>query len=100
MDMLRRLCKDDMEALDLIDQAVQRPNGGDRKSEGAPTRVDNINSDPVPNGTSEQAAIRRLRKDRPDLLEKVNGRRGESSQTGANFAPVIPVTGTAGGAYG
>jgi hypothetical protein len=76
MDMLRRLCKDGMEALDLIDQAVQ-----ETPRQGAKTDiVDNINEvDSRPTGTSEQAAIRRLRKDRPDLLEKV--KQGEMTVT-------------------
>jgi hypothetical protein len=64
MDMLLRLCKDDKVALDLIDQAVKRPAGGDQRSEEAKTNVDNVNIDPRPDGNSEQAAIRRLRKDR------------------------------------
>jgi hypothetical protein len=76
MDMLRRLCKDGMEVLDLIDQAVQRSDGR------PPETVDNINSlDSRPTGTSEQAAIRWLRKDRPDLLEKVVA--GEMTAHGA-----------------
>jgi hypothetical protein len=74
MDMLRRLCKDDKEVLDLIDQAVQRCDGS------PPETVDNVNIlDGRPTGNSEQAASRRLRKDRPDLLEKV--KQGEMTVT-------------------
>lgn len=63
IDLLMRLCKDDKEALDAIDRAVQRPDGRPAVT------LDNIQG--FPSGTSEQAAIRRLRKDRPDLLEEV-----------------------------
>jgi hypothetical protein len=68
MPMLIRMCRDDKLALDAIDRAIRRPH--DVHLAGAD--IDNINIlSPTPNGTSEQAAIRRLRKDRPDLLEQV-----------------------------
>lgn len=60
---LRHLCRDDKPALDAIDRACQRPVG--RPSE----TVDNIND--KPDGTSAAAALRRLRKDRPDLHARV-----------------------------
>lgn len=56
--MIRRLVADDKEALDLLDQALQNPPG-------THTGVDNIHA--RPNGTSEAAALRRLRKDKPEL---------------------------------
>lgn len=60
---LKKLCQDDTEALDLIDQVEQRPVG-------RPTEIlDNIQH--FPSGTSAQAALRRLRKDRPDLHSTV-----------------------------
>jgi hypothetical protein len=74
MDMLRRLCKDGMEAPDLMDQAVQREPCLNHA-------VDNVQGmEPAPTGTSEQAAISRLRKDRPDRPEKV--KQGEITITG------------------
>ncbi len=50
--------------LDLIDQARQRKHGGDR------SKIDNIQL-AAPSGTSTEAALRRLRKDRPDLHQRV-----------------------------
>lgn len=69
MATIKRLCRDDAEALDLIDQAVQSPVGRpetlyiiqDSKQEIAPT------------GTSAEAALRRLRKDAPELHRRVIG---------------------------
>jgi hypothetical protein len=60
---LKNLCRDDAEALEAIDRATQR--------EPCKHAVDNVNSNERPAGNSRDAAIRRLRKDRPDLLEKV-----------------------------
>jgi hypothetical protein len=66
---IKRLCGDDPEALALIEQETQRPHGGDRKS--AAIKANNVNLDPVPEGNSEQYALRKLRKDRPDLHARV-----------------------------
>ncbi|MDQ0694259.1 hypothetical protein [Streptomyces sp. W4I9-2] len=49
------------EAQDLLDQAVQAKHGGDR------SKLDNIQLAGHPSGTSKEAGLRRLRKDRPDL---------------------------------
>ena len=63
---LKRLCSDDPEAPDAIDRAMQGRQG-ERTD-----LLDNIQEvAPAPTGTSRQAAIRRLRKDRPDLHAKV-----------------------------
>ena len=52
----------------LIDEVLQRPVGTNQYSEG----VDNINKlTERPTGTSRGAGLRRLRKDRPDLLRDV-----------------------------
>jgi hypothetical protein len=71
MRSLHRLCADDREALDLLDQAqVGR--------QGARTDLVNIiNEVERPQGTTRQQALRKLRKDRPDLHEQVI--RGEVS---------------------
>lgn len=64
------------EAQNLLDQAVQRGHGGDRGS-AHPAKLDNIQleartvSEPAPTGTSREAGLRRLRKDRPDLHAEV-----------------------------
>lgn len=64
---LKNLCRDDPEALDLIDRVTQQPPGGG-KNQHTECLVDNINeAEERPTGTSREAALRRLRKDRPDL---------------------------------
>jgi len=68
---LRRLCADDPEALDELEKEIQGKNGGDRKSEEAKISLYNIKTDPAPSGTSQAAALRRLRKSAPKLHEKV-----------------------------
>lgn len=64
VDLIQRLVADDKEALDLLDQALQNPHGGDH------SKNDNITL-AQPNGTSEAAALRRLRKDAPELHAEV-----------------------------
>jgi hypothetical protein len=59
-NLIVRLCKDNKPALDAIDKATQGETG-----------VNNGNTRSRPVGNSEQAAIRRLRKDRPDLHRQV-----------------------------
>lgn len=61
---LEGLCRDDKAALDALDLALQRPAGH------PPAILYNI-QDKAPSGTSEQAGLRRLRRDRPDLHERV-----------------------------
>jgi hypothetical protein len=56
----------DFEAKNLLDQVIQNPTGINQHTEG----FDNIQTLPAPTGTSSSAALRRLRKDRPDLLDK------------------------------
>jgi hypothetical protein len=73
VDLVRRIVGDDPVALDLLDQALQNPVGH-------PTILYNI-QDKAPTGTSSAAALRRLRKDRPDLHTKVLA--GELSPHGA-----------------
>jgi hypothetical protein len=63
---IRPLIDHDIDLLSMFDEAVQGTHGGDR------SKSDNIqDAVPAPSGTSKQAAVRRLRKERPDLLEKV-----------------------------
>ncbi len=59
--------------LDLIDQARQR-NRGAQQGNTNRTNVDNVNirsDEQRPDGNSTEAALRRLRKDRPDLHQRV-----------------------------
>lgn len=65
VERLEHLCRDDNSVLTMLDAATQRP--AHRPSGGT---VDNVNGS-RPDGNSKQAALRRLRKDRPDLLERV-----------------------------
>ena len=64
--MLRLICKEDHEALDLLDQAYQRPTGRPKKSGTLLPVLPNR-----PEGNTSAKALRRLRKDRPDLHAEV-----------------------------
>lgn len=63
VDLIRKLVAGDPEAVDLLDQALQNEPG--RPSE----TLDNIKG--FPSGTSQEAALRRLRKDAPELHAEV-----------------------------
>ena len=61
-----------------VDELLQRPDGGNNNPFGCKGKpegitVDNVNSDSVtrPTGNSKAATIRRLKKDAPELAEKV-----------------------------
>ncbi|GJF08939.1 hypothetical protein NGTWS0302_32970 [Mycolicibacterium cyprinidarum] len=69
LDLVRRIVSDDKEAVDLLDQALQGRNGGDHTSPAS--SLYNIQTARAPSGNSEAAALRRLRKDRPDLHQRV-----------------------------
>lgn len=67
VDMLKRVCAGDTEVLDLLDQTMQQPNH-------RPTTEsrDNVTtSDPNERGNSTAGALRRLRKDAPELHARV-----------------------------
>ena len=49
----------------MLDKAITGQHGGDR------SKVNNINHDKATKGTSNTYALRKLRKDRPDLHAKV-----------------------------
>lgn len=67
IDLVRRVIADDKEALDLLDQALQNPQGGDH------SKSDNIRlaQSSKQAGTSSDYALRKLRKDAPDLHAEV-----------------------------
>jgi hypothetical protein len=65
IEILKNLCHDDVDARDLIDEAVQKSGGRPRKT------VDNIHSFERPTGTSRDRSLRRLRDHRPDLHARV-----------------------------
>ena len=60
----RQIVQDDKQALDELDEVLQNPGS-------IHTAVDNMHSNQRPSGTSESAALRRLRKQRPDLYAEV-----------------------------
>jgi hypothetical protein len=66
---MRKLCRDDPEARDLIDRETANPHGGDRKSEQIKMLIQPLDND----SKSEQSDrnLRRLRKDAPDLHQQV-----------------------------
>lgn len=65
VDLVRRVIGPDVEALDLLDQALQNPHGTNQHEENNNVQV------LAPEGNRAEAALRRLRKDRPDLHEQV-----------------------------
>lgn len=63
VELLRRLVADDPKARDLLDRAMQRPRGHPSSNgNNVPNR---------PEGNEADKALRRLRKDRPDLHQDV-----------------------------
>jgi hypothetical protein len=69
IEELRKMLRDDPKALDVFDQALQRPPGGDQRS--AERIIVSNRNDDRPAGTTRQYALRKLRKDRPDLHRRV-----------------------------
>jgi hypothetical protein len=63
--MLKNICRDDIEALDIVDQAVQKPDGKPSKTGNIVTSLGR------PEGNSRDKALRRLREHRPDLHAQV-----------------------------
>jgi hypothetical protein len=74
--LIKRICGEDTETLDLIDRVEQRLPGapkGNKNASNSETNIDIINncSNEIPDGTSRENALRKLRKDRPDLHKEV-----------------------------
>ena len=69
VELVRRVVADDPQALDLLDQALRNPVGSNQHREGP----DNIRTlrDTRQGGTSKDYALRRLRKDAPELHAEV-----------------------------
>ena len=66
--LIKRIVADDPEAVDLLDRVLQGEHGGDR------SKLDNIqlaSPSSAPTGTSQARALRRLRKDAPELHAEV-----------------------------
>ncbi|MGC4885675.1 hypothetical protein [Micromonospora sp. DT227] len=62
IDLIRRVIAEDTEALDLLDQALEDSPGSNRTAN---------NSEGRPKATPKELALRRLRKDAPDLHAEV-----------------------------
>jgi hypothetical protein len=63
VDLVCRIVASEPEAADLLDRALQRPVGANQYSIGE--GADNVNT--LPDGNSKAQALRRLRKDAPEL---------------------------------
>jgi hypothetical protein len=86
--LVQRIVADDKEAFDLLDQALQNPVGTN-------VPVNNINT--RPQGTSQGQALRRLRKDAPELHAEVLAGRlsAHGAMVEAGYRPktvTVPVT--------
>lgn len=79
-DKIQAVIQDDVEALALFRVAMVEGPGGDKKSKGRIIN-DNIINDTVDQGTSKAYTVSRLKRDRPDLFDKVVA--GELSANGA-----------------
>lgn len=92
VDLLTRMCQGHKSALDALDRALQQPPGNPTgRNQHSPKvgSLDNIQGSKAPTGTSESAALRRLRKDRPDLHAAVlNGQlTAHAAAVQAGFRP-------------
>jgi hypothetical protein len=65
LDLIKRVVASDPEAVDLLDSALQRDVGRPAET------VDNVNGIERPTGNTQTAALRRLRKDAPELHAEV-----------------------------
>jgi len=74
---LTNLCEDHPEVQKKIEEHTKADHGGDRRSEDAQTKVDNINHENEgsgrnrSSGTSKSYTLQRLERDAPELYEKV-----------------------------
>ncbi|MFF5056160.1 hypothetical protein ACFY1S_23560 [Micromonospora sp. NPDC000663] len=67
IDLIRRVISADVEALDMLDRTLQAASQPGRRND----LVNNVDEVPRPRGTSKENALRRLRKDAPDLHAEV-----------------------------
>lgn len=82
VDLVRRIVGSDTEALDLLDQALENPTG-------RPTGSVDVSNASRPTGTTQAAALRRLRKDAPSLHGEVLAGRlsAHAAMVEAGFRP-------------
>jgi hypothetical protein len=72
--MLKRICSDDIEVVNLIGEATQEKQGGDHGNQytgGKSNNVNNANEQRGAVGNNRQQALRKLRKDSPTLHAEV-----------------------------
>jgi len=83
METVKMICKTDTVALDMLDRVCKRGAGNESGNNqyGTFDNIQGSKTETAPTGTSRAAALRRLRKDRQDLHEKVLS--GEMSAHGA-----------------
>jgi len=81
VDLVRRVVADDVEALDLLDRALQAPRGGDQSKRN--------NVQIAPAGNTKERALRRLRSDAPELHADVLAGRltAHAAMVEAGFRP-------------
>lgn len=76
VELIDNMVRDDKALVDLIDQAKQKkpgnPTGANQHAKGG--NLDNVKNSSYPSGNSADAALRRLRKERPDLHKQVINR--------------------------
>lgn len=82
VDLVRRIVAPDTEAADLLDQALQNPAH-------RPSGSVSIRNTSRPAGTTQDAALRRLRKDAPELHAEVTAGRisAHAAMVQAGFRP-------------
>lgn len=85
VDLVRRIIADDTEALDLLDKAVQGKVGRPSKNSDVITNKGDANQ----RGTSRDGALRKLRKDAPELHADVLAGRlsAHAAMVQAGFRP-------------
>jgi hypothetical protein len=74
IDIVKRIVADDPVAKDLLDEAMKKPTGGDRRSATIRFRTRSLIETSGPESNTSQRPdrkLRRLRKDFPDLHEQV-----------------------------
>lgn len=71
VELIKRLVKGDPEAEDLLDRELQKPTGGSQEIILNDAIMNNENDHGRPHGSSRAYALRKLRKDRPELHAEV-----------------------------
>jgi|GEM_PF-5094424 len=93
VDTLKRICRDDLEALDALDKALltASPHGGDRRSDDFKGDIVTLETDPDTGdrGNTRAYSLRRLRSEQP-------GRAGVRLRCRSGWPATAGATGTKG----